>query len=76
MVESRYALLERIVNLPELLTRVEGDQEFLGDLFALLREELPSLNHTLHIGIEPGELRHTGTAAHSSFGRNVISVTS
>ena len=59
------ALIERFVDLPDLLSRVENDCELLAELFAMFREELPALQDALHDALEIGDLTKTATAAHT-----------
>jgi two-component system, sensor histidine kinase and response regulator len=56
--------LEEVLNLPELLDRVENDEELLFDLFALLREDLPASREALQRAIEAGDLHEIERAAH------------
>ena len=37
-------LIERFVDLPDLLARVENDRELLAELFAMFQEEFPALS--------------------------------
>ncbi len=62
---SNDALIDKFVDLPELLARVENDLELLAELFAMFREELPVLQAALHDAINIGDLPQTATAAHT-----------
>ena len=62
---SNVALIERFVDLPDLLARVENDLELLAELFVMFQEELPVLQATLHDAINIGDLPQTATAAHT-----------
>jgi len=50
------APIEKFVDLPDLLARVEDDRELLTELFAMFQEELPGLQDTLHGAIDVGNL--------------------
>jgi len=59
------APLEKFVDLPDLLARVENDRELLTELFAMFQEELPILQDTLHHAIDRGDLPEGTKAAHA-----------
>ena len=40
-MDPEYASLEKAVNLPDLLARVEDDRELLNDLLEMFQTELP-----------------------------------
>jgi HPt (histidine-containing phosphotransfer) domain-containing protein len=62
---SNDALLEKFVNLSELLARVEHDRELLAELLVMFQEELPGLQDALHDAILVGDLAETAKAAHA-----------
>jgi HPt (histidine-containing phosphotransfer) domain-containing protein len=49
----------------ELLTRVEGDRELLGELVAIFQDDCPRLLGELRRGIEAGDARGVQFAAHA-----------
>jgi HPt (histidine-containing phosphotransfer) domain-containing protein len=59
------APIEKFVDLPDLLARVEDDRELLTELFAMFQEELPGLQDTLHGAIDVGNLPDGAKAAHA-----------
>ena len=59
------ALLEKFVNLPDLLARIEDDRELLADLFVMFQEGLPDMLAALHRAIEVGDLPEVVKAAHT-----------
>jgi HPt (histidine-containing phosphotransfer) domain-containing protein len=62
---SNDALLEKFVDLPGLLARVEDDRELLTELFAMLQEELPGLGNELHRAVDAGNLAEAAKASHA-----------
>lgn len=64
-METDYAALEKAVNLPELLSRVEGDRELLADLLDMFQTELPGHRETLRRAIGAGDQAETARAAHA-----------
>jgi len=60
-----YSLLEKFVNLPDLLARVEDDRELLAELFLMFQEELPDLQDALHSAMDVGDLLEAAKAAHA-----------
>jgi len=62
---SRDALIERFVDLPDLLARIENDRELLTELFAMFQEEVPVLQAALHEATNTGDLAQTAAAAHT-----------
>jgi two-component system, sensor histidine kinase and response regulator len=62
---SKDALIERFVDLPDLLARVEDDRELLAELFAMFQKEVPVLQAALHDAINSGDLPQTATVAHT-----------
>jgi HPt (histidine-containing phosphotransfer) domain-containing protein len=59
------AVLERFLDLPNLLCRVENDRELLIELFVLFQEELPGLQGSLHDAIGFGDLPRAAKEAHT-----------
>ena len=57
-------LLEEYVNLPELLDRVENDEDLLRELFVLFQEDLPGSREALQAAIDEGDLGEIERAAH------------
>lgn len=60
-----YALLERFVNLPDLLARVEGDRDLLAELLLMFQQEIPGLQGALHHAMEVGDLPEAAKTAHA-----------
>src|SRR5450631_131729 len=58
-------LLEKFVDLPDLLARVENDRELLTELFVMFQEELPGLQSALKDAIHVGNLLEVAKAAHA-----------
>ncbi|MFZ1015561.1 MAG: Hpt domain-containing protein, partial [Terracidiphilus sp.] len=58
-------LLEGFVDFPELLDRVEGDQELLAELLALFQEDLPASRAGLQEAVARGELHEIERTAHA-----------
>jgi len=56
--------LERFLVLPELLDRVENDEDLLAELFALFQEDLPGSRAALRTAIERAELPEIERVAH------------
>lgn len=56
--------LSEFVNVPELLDRVENDQELLAELFALFQEDLPASRAALRIAVDGDDLREIERTAH------------
>lgn len=59
------SMIERFVDLPDLLVRVENDRELLAELFAMFQEELPSLQDALRHAMDIGDINQTAKAAHT-----------
>lgn len=57
-------LLEEYMNLPELLDRVENDEDLLAELFVLFQEDLPGSREALQTAIDEGDLGQIERAAH------------
>jgi HPt (histidine-containing phosphotransfer) domain-containing protein len=58
------AILEEFVDLPELLERVENDEDLLAELFTLFQEDLPLSRAALQAAVDGGNLREIEQAAH------------
>ena len=56
--------LEGFLVLPELLDRVENDEDLLAELFLLLQEDLPGSRAALQLAIEASDLPGIEKAAH------------
>lgn len=65
MPNPEHASLEQYVDLPELLARVENDQELLAELLALFLKDYPRLRDTLHHAVHAGDPRQVEKAAHT-----------
>jgi two-component system sensor histidine kinase/response regulator len=59
------APLEKFVSMPELLARVENDDELLLELLAMFQEELPGLQDALNSAVKAGDPLEIGKAAHT-----------
>lgn len=59
------SMIERFVDLPDLLVRVENDRELLAELFAMFQKELPSLHDALRHAMDIGDINQTAKAAHT-----------
>lgn len=56
--------LGEFVNLPELLERVENDEELLAELFVLFQEDLPASRAALQMAVQGCDLREIERTAH------------
>ncbi|HEY1805127.1 MAG TPA: Hpt domain-containing protein [Terracidiphilus sp.] len=65
MTNSDAAALEKYVNMPELLARVENDRELLEDLLMLFREDFPLLRDDLHAAVGAGNPAEVQKVAHT-----------
>jgi HPt (histidine-containing phosphotransfer) domain-containing protein len=54
-----------VVDLPDLLARVEYDRELLRELFLIFNREFPPLQTELKQAVEQGDLDRVRTIAHS-----------
>jgi HPt (histidine-containing phosphotransfer) domain-containing protein len=59
-----FSALAEFLNLPELLERVEGDEDLLQELLALFQEDLPGSREALQAAIAGGDLGEIERAAH------------
>lgn len=59
-----FSSLAEFVNLPELLDRVEGDEDLLRELLVLFQEDLPGSRDAMQIAIDRGDLGEIERAAH------------
>jgi two-component system, sensor histidine kinase and response regulator len=59
-----FSSLSEFVNLPELLERVESDEDLLRELLALFQEDLPWSRAALQTAIAGGDPREIERAAH------------
>jgi two-component system, sensor histidine kinase and response regulator len=62
---SKDSMIERFVDLPDLLARVENDHELLAELFAMFQAELPTLQDALRHATDTGDLHQIAKAAHT-----------
>lgn len=58
-------LLEKFVNLSDLLARVEDDRELLAELLMMFQQECPGLLDALHEAMGVGDLPAAANAAHT-----------
>jgi HPt (histidine-containing phosphotransfer) domain-containing protein len=58
-----FSSLAEFVNLPELLDRVENDEDLLRELFALFQEDLPGSREALQTAITGADLGEIERAA-------------
>lgn len=54
-----------MIDLDETLKALEGDQELLQDCLMLLAEDLPGRIRQLRAALDSGDLKETGTVAHT-----------
>ncbi len=54
-----------MIDLDETLKALEGDQELLQDCLMLLAEDLPGRIGELRAALDSGDLKKTGTVAHT-----------
>ncbi len=54
-----------MIDLDETLKALEGDQELLQDCLMLLAEDLPGRIEELRAALDSGDLKKTGTVAHT-----------
>lgn len=59
-----FSALAEFLNLPELLDRVEGDEDLLRELLALFQEDLPASREALQAAMDGGDLGEIERAAH------------
>jgi len=57
--------LQLVVNLPELLTRVDNDRELLRELVAIFMVEFPRLLNTLRENIARRDLKQVESTSHA-----------
>ena len=65
MTNLEHASIEKYVNMPELLARVENDSELLTELLALFQDDFPRLRDALHNAVHAGGPRQVEKAAHA-----------
>lgn len=61
---NSFSTLAGFINLPEMLERVEGDEDLLRELLALFQEDLPGSREALQTAIKGGDLGEIERAAH------------
>jgi hypothetical protein len=64
MTESPTPSLLKLVNMSELLDRVDNDRELLQELFELFRVEFPRLQIELKEAVSSKDMQKTANAAH------------
>ena len=64
MTASPTPSLLKLVNMPELLDRVDNDRELLQELFELFRVEFPRLQIELKEAVSRNDMQRTAKAAH------------
>jgi|SRR5579872_832420 len=64
MATNSFSSLAEFLNLPELLERVENDEDLLRELLALFQEDLPASRNALQTAIAGGDLTEIERAAH------------
>jgi HPt (histidine-containing phosphotransfer) domain-containing protein len=52
-------------NLPELLVRVDNDQELLRELLAIFREDFPLTSRSLEVAVAAGDLKNAAAVSHT-----------
>jgi HPt (histidine-containing phosphotransfer) domain-containing protein len=65
MTQSPTPSLLNLVNMPDLLDRVDNDRELLQELFQLLRAEFPRLQIELQEAISSKNMQQTARSAHT-----------
>ena len=65
MVQATDHSAELTLNVPELLSRVDNDQELLRELLQLFKEECPRLMQLLEAAVSKQEMRAVETTSHS-----------
>lgn len=61
---NSFSVLSEFLNLPELLDRVENDEDLLRELLALFQEDLPGSRKALQTAIDGGDVGEIERAAH------------
>ncbi|HEY0757673.1 MAG TPA: Hpt domain-containing protein [Acidisarcina sp.] len=59
------ALSAGVINMPDLLARVDDDAELLGELFEIFAEEFPRLSSLLTEAVEAQDMAAAEKAAHT-----------
>ena len=65
MVQATDHSAELTLNVPELLSRVDNDQELMRELLQLFKEECPRLMQLLEAAVSKQEMRAVETTSHS-----------
>ena len=65
MVQATDHSAELTLNVPELLSRVDNDQELMRELLQLFRDECPRLMQLLEAAVSKQEMRAVETTSHS-----------
>ena len=64
MTQSPTPSLEKFVNMPDLLDRVDGDRDLLHELFQMFKEHFPQLHVELEDAITRKDLQRAAKTAH------------
>lgn len=56
---------EPAINFPELLERVENDQDLLNDLLQMFRDEFPRQRQILEAAVQSEDMKQIYTAGHT-----------
>jgi HPt (histidine-containing phosphotransfer) domain-containing protein len=65
MVQATDHSAEPTLNIPELLSRVDNDQELVRELLQLFKEECPRIMQLLEVAVSKQEMKAVETASHS-----------
>ena len=65
MVQATDQSAELTLNVPELLSRVDNDQELLRELLQLFKDECPRLMQSLEEAVSRQEMKVVETTSHS-----------
>jgi two-component system, sensor histidine kinase and response regulator len=65
MVQATGRSAELTLNVPELLSRVDNDQELLRELLQLFKDECPRLLQSLEEAVSRQEMKVVETTSHS-----------
>jgi HPt (histidine-containing phosphotransfer) domain-containing protein len=55
---------DHAIDFPDLLNRVDHDRELMSELFGILKEELPGLEHTLREAVLREDMEGVRTLGH------------
>jgi two-component system, sensor histidine kinase and response regulator len=65
MTNSQDISASPIWNLPELMLRVDNDQELLQDLLSIFKEDFPKTLQSLQAAVSAGDCRNTASLSHA-----------